>query len=341
MVQQIGASHKNFIAVQNANTARDIAAKIREDPLLAIKQQEQAAYEALMKNPLRLKEMQERNGIKVKKDKKDKKERKKEKKERKRRNRDDGADFDDYDRHRRSYSRSLSPEDRYLRRRDERRRSRSPLRSYDDDYDRRRSRSPDYRRRPERSPEGHGYDRRREFGRRDTYTDERRRRSPVDRSDASRARAYPGSDETSSEERRRDDERDYMRRRDSRSRSYERKRERSPSPSAYSKRTRTSPPPRRQAVPQTDSHSNSAEDRAARLAAMSSNAAKHEEERKERLLKLLEQEKADLEAEKKARAKSGGMGSFLSQEQKKVFSGAGGVEERIRRGRGGMIAEAD
>ena len=53
-----------------------MAAKIREDPLLAIKQQEQAAYQALMNNPLRLRELQERNGIKVKKD---KKERKKEK----------------------------------------------------------------------------------------------------------------------------------------------------------------------------------------------------------------------------------------------------------------------
>ena len=74
---------------------------------------------------------------------------------------------------------------------------------------------------------------------------------------------------------------------------------------------------------------------------MTSNAAKHEDERKERLMSLLEKEKAEYEAEEKARARSGGMGSFLSQEQKKVFGGAGGVEERIRRGRGGMVAEAD
>ena len=39
--------------------------------MLAIKQQEQASYQALMSNPLRLKEMQERNGIKPKKDKKE------------------------------------------------------------------------------------------------------------------------------------------------------------------------------------------------------------------------------------------------------------------------------
>jgi Pre-mRNA splicing factor len=86
---QIGASHKNFIAVQNANTARDVAAKVREDPLLAIKQQEAAAYEALMSNPLRLREMQERNGIKPsKKEKKEKKREKKERKEQRRRERE-------------------------------------------------------------------------------------------------------------------------------------------------------------------------------------------------------------------------------------------------------------
>ncbi|KIY51268.1 hypothetical protein FISHEDRAFT_12605, partial [Fistulina hepatica ATCC 64428] len=77
---KLGAAHKNFIAVQNANTARDIAAKIREDPLLAIKKQEQAAYEALMSNPLRLRELQERNGIKPKEDEAEKKRKKEEKK---------------------------------------------------------------------------------------------------------------------------------------------------------------------------------------------------------------------------------------------------------------------
>ncbi len=47
--------------MQNANSARDTAAKIREDPLLAIKQQEQAAMAALANRPeirKQLKEMQ-------------------------------------------------------------------------------------------------------------------------------------------------------------------------------------------------------------------------------------------------------------------------------------------
>ncbi|PLW21393.1 hypothetical protein PCANC_03819 [Puccinia coronata f. sp. avenae] len=47
-----------FISLQNANTARDTASKIREDPLLAIKQREQLAYEDLKKNPAKLKALQ-------------------------------------------------------------------------------------------------------------------------------------------------------------------------------------------------------------------------------------------------------------------------------------------
>jgi Pre-mRNA splicing factor/N-terminal domain of CBF1 interacting co-repressor CIR len=42
-----------FMAVQNANTVRDTASKIREDPMLAIKKQEQAAYEAMMNDPVK------------------------------------------------------------------------------------------------------------------------------------------------------------------------------------------------------------------------------------------------------------------------------------------------
>jgi hypothetical protein len=57
---------------------------------------------------------------------------------------------------------------------------------------------------------------------------------------------------------------------------------------------------------------------------------------------MLEKEKAELAAEERARAKSKGMGGFLSHEQKKVFGGGtGGLEERIRRGRGGMVVDGD
>ena len=65
---KVGAAHKNCIATHFANTVRDTTAKVREDPLLAIKQQEQA----LMSNPLGLEQFREKNGVKVKKDKKPK-----------------------------------------------------------------------------------------------------------------------------------------------------------------------------------------------------------------------------------------------------------------------------
>ncbi|KAG0242209.1 RNA-splicing factor [Actinomortierella wolfii] len=42
-----------------ANNPRDIQAKIREDPLLAIKRREQAALEAIARNPIKLRQMQE------------------------------------------------------------------------------------------------------------------------------------------------------------------------------------------------------------------------------------------------------------------------------------------
>lgn len=50
---QKSAGQESFMAVQNANTAKDTAAKIRDDPLLAIKKQEQAAYEAMMNDPVK------------------------------------------------------------------------------------------------------------------------------------------------------------------------------------------------------------------------------------------------------------------------------------------------
>ncbi|KAG8835977.1 RNA-splicing factor [Serendipita sp. 399] len=96
---KLGATHKNFIAVQNANTARDVAAKVREDPLFAIMQQQQNVMESLRDNPLRLKELQARTGINLKeKGKKDKD------KKGKRRHHED----DDYEHKRRADLRPLT-----------------------------------------------------------------------------------------------------------------------------------------------------------------------------------------------------------------------------------------
>ncbi|KAH9044518.1 Pre-mRNA splicing factor-domain-containing protein [Lactarius pseudohatsudake] len=329
--EKIGAAHKNFIAVQNANTARDVAAKVREDPLLAIKQQEAAAYETLMSNPLRLREMQERNGIKPsKKDKKDKKREKQERKEQRRREREERhrprspplSDYDERDHdHRRSprSRRSLSPRDRYSRSPVDSRRFRDrderPRPSYSPHRDGRRSRSPDSRR--ERRERSNGFD----TGRR-RVPDERKPRWP--RSDES-------DPETRGRERSRTPERGTRHGDDS---LLKRPRSRSPAVEAprNHKRTRPSSPPRPPAV--TD-------DRAARLAAMTNSAAEMSAERKDRLAALLEKEKAELEAEELARAKSKGMGGFLSKEQKKVFGGHGGLEERLRRSRAGLVTRVD
>jgi len=333
--EKIGAAHKNFIAIQNANTSRDIAAKVREDPLLAIKQQEAAAYEALMSNPLRLREMQERNGIKASK--KEKKEKRREKKEQRRREREERhrsptplSEYDerDYDRrHSPRPRRSQSPRDRY---------SRSPVdsRRYGDRNDRRRpSYSPHRDERRSRSPEA-GYGRReRNYG-----IDSGRHRAPDER----RPR-WPRSDESDPNiyhERRgrsRSPSPDRKIRHDS---DGSRKRHRSRSPaveiSPYHKRARPSPPHKPPIAA-----GGASEARAARLAAMTTNAAEMSTERKDRLNALLEKEKADLEAEERTRARSKGMGGFLSNEQKKVFGGHGGLEERLRRGRAGLVAQVD
>ena len=326
---KLAASHKSFIAVQNANTSRDIAAKIREDPLLAIKQQEQSAYQALLSNPLRLAKMQRDLGVKPAKDKKDKKLEKEERKRLKRERR-----------HRRERElRSPSPSamrkdsersplpDRYrhsprsqgLRYSSSRSRSRSRSRSlspaprrYDDDNSRRsRCYSPD------------------------SYRGRNRSRSPSpirSKIDSERPYRRPRSRPGEYSNGRREDQ-PYRQRSPDHG-----KRSRSPNPrfrSPVHKRVRVDRSP-----PRPHSTDN-AEARNARLAAMASNATAMSADRQQRLAALLEKEKSELEADEQARAKSKGMSGFLSQEQKRVFGGVGGLEDRIRRGRGGMVVDAD
>lgn len=271
-----------------------------------------------MTNPLRLRELQERNGIKPKKD---KKERKREKEERKRLKHEKKHQKDRYSRSLSPRSRHSTSSERYYRSK----RSASPERYY--------SRSPVPTRQPTDVRD-----------RRYNYTETRRRysrsRSPL-RRDQSRGRISSIPTRSS-----RVDGRSLSPRRRlengkrSRSRSPPSSGEHSPSP----KRTRVhrSPaPPQRLSRPVERDSINGAHDRAARLAAMTSNASSMVVERQERLKELLEREKAELEADEEARAKSKGMSGFLSHEQKKVFGGVGGLEDRIRRGRGGMVVDAD
>jgi len=307
---KIGATHKNFIAVQNANTARDIAAKIREDPLFAIKQQEQAAYQALLINPLRLKELQERNGIKAKRSdrKRDKEARRAEKKRLKALAKGARSPRSISPLHRR-YSRSNSPD--HDRRYATRIRSRSPHCRPDNEDRNRRSRSRDC---DIRRPQSVGQD------------------TPPRGDDGDRKRKRTSRTARSS----------------SPSSSLERKPKmpyREGTPERYDDPRRTSPreyysrPP---AATRPTPSISAEEDRAARLAAMSSSAQEMNLERRQRLEMMLKQEtedKAREDQDRMYRAKSGGVGGFLDSERRKVYAGGmeGGLGERIRRGRGAMV----
>jgi len=134
-----------------------------------------------------------------------------------------------------------------------------------------------------------------------------------------------------------------------------RKRSRSSSPryndDSRSKRYRMDPPPpapQPRAGPSNQIHSSGkdaktlAEERAARLAAMTSSASDMQDDRKKRLAELLAKEKVELakeELERAKSAKSGGVGDFMSADYKKVYSGEGGLEDRIRRSRGTLVID--
>lgn len=137
------AAEDSFMALQHANTLKDTASKIREDPMLAIKKQEQAAYEAMMNDPVKRRQVLKAAGGDVKVE--------KERKHGKHRHRDD--DDDNHRRHKRR-RREEADHEHSGSRQQRRRRSESP--SYS------RSRSP-YRRRNEGSDR---HERSRHHGRR-------------------------------------------------------------------------------------------------------------------------------------------------------------------------------
>ncbi|KAM0387277.1 hypothetical protein ACHAO7_008612 [Fusarium culmorum] len=185
------AGTESFMALQNANTARDTAAKIREDPLLAIKRQEQAAYEAMMNDPARRRQLLASRGIDE--EKKDKSRRKEDRHRRRHRHR--SADGEDrHHRRRRSYSRSQSPrrrdgsrEDRHRRRRDDSRDRHSRRRRDGSDEGGRRDR--DNRSGGDRHR--HDGDRRHSDEPRDERRDNRRDERPRDNNRQYSRRSYP------------------------------------------------------------------------------------------------------------------------------------------------------
>ncbi|PFH62252.1 hypothetical protein XA68_14383 [Ophiocordyceps unilateralis] len=160
------AGQESFMALQNANNARDTAAKIRDDPLLAIKRQEQAAYDAMMNDPIKRRQLLSSMGID---DERSRRRSETESRHGRRHHRRRSRDDHGHGRHRhRHRSRSRSPRrsrDGLERRRRRDSDERSPRRT-SDDYEARRRRS------------GHYGDSARE--RYDSASEEERRRWPRD-----------------------------------------------------------------------------------------------------------------------------------------------------------------
>ena len=299
----------SFMALQNANTVRDTAAKIREDPMLAIKKQEQAAYEELMNDPVKRRLLLKASGVDVAP---------KEKEHRYRKHHRDERDGH----HRSHKTRRLNTENRYSRRNkhEHRRRSRSPSYSRSPSPARRRSASPYHSRRRSPSPYRHS---------KESPSSPRRRRS---RSPYSRRRKSGNSRSP-----------DYRRG----SPSPHRRRSGSPRLShnsnglKHSKSWHNSRPRNgsftEKIDPGIENQNDKNNDREARLAAMQSAASELDQDRAKRIAALEERERADREAEEAARARSsklGGKGDFVTGLNRKA--GELSIGERMRRGKHGL-----
>ena len=313
------STEESFMALQNANTVRDTAAKIREDPMLAIKQREQAAYETLMNDPVSRRRLLKETGHDLKP----------KEKEHRRRHRHHHRDDRDDDYHRGSKRKRTDDEDRYSRtgrRYDEE--DRHHHRSYHDH--RRRSDSSTYSRSPSpsrlrRSPSPHS---------------PRRIRSP---SPYYRRRSRSPPRQTNGHNL------NHSRRSPS---PYYRRRSRSPPPQKTNGRhlrhsksfPADRPPLRRKSSAEAHSEEKSREraknqtaDKSARLAAMQADANDLDAVRSSRLAAIEERERAEREAEQKARDRSGrygGRGDFVNGLNRKA--GEMDIGERIKRGRGGL-----
>ncbi|TVY51119.1 Pre-mRNA-splicing factor CWC25 [Lachnellula cervina] len=318
------ASEDSFMALQNANTVRDTASKVREDPMLAIKRQEQAAYEAMMNDPIKRRQLLAlAGGMGATEESKPKREKK----------------------HRRHHHRHRDDSD------DERRHKRR--RRNDDDRghrssrsDHRRRRSPSYSRSP--SP----------VGRKDSYDKSRRPRSasPEDRGrgrpdsnryyDQRRRRNTSSGDSRSpSPDRRRvspDRRKSYPTSRDDRGNNGAGRRNgvdrfNGQRNGGYEKRD-----DRRNQTGGNEASEDKEAERQKKLAAMQQDASKLDVDREKRLAALAEQEKADCEAEDRAREKSskyGDKGDFINGLNRKA--GDVSLADRLGRGRQGFQKDED
>ena len=274
--------------MQNANSARDTAAKIREDPLLAIRQQEQAAMAALANRPeirRKLKEMQQMKGD-TKEERKARKRAEKEVSE----IRETMIDLQE---------RRLARHDKKHRHSHSYRDSRSPRSNYSDDRDYKSSRRDSY---SSRKDDRDSYDSRRME---DRHFDRSRSSSPR-RDRVPTKRYYDESPRRNS--RPRDEPRDEKPREDPRLppppvHLGQETRDIKPRPSRPSAMEMADRPVSSRSMP---TPSNDLDDmRAARLAAMSSSAHQLYEQRTKSLAQRAEEEKRQAETEERMRVKYG------------------------------------
>lgn len=325
------ASEDSFMALQHANTLRDTAAKIREDPMLAIKRQEQTAYESMMNDPVKRRRLLEAIGGES-----EKKEKIKERKH-KHHHRRHHDDSEDERRHKRRRTGDTERDERSSRHHHRRRRSRSRTPN---------SRSPspdrgrtirDRKRRDSRSASP----------RRERERDVKQEHRTTDR----RVSPYPPRSRSRSSDRKRSYSLE-------RARQYDRPNQRPPnrrddnqdrnwrSGDNLAARNRDRPrgghhdqPGRQPADGGSDGRRQEGQDaeRQRKLAAMQQDASTLDVDRERRLAALAEQEKIDREAEDNARAKSSkysDKADFVNGMHLKV--GSMGLADRIGRGRQGL-----
>ena len=299
------ATEESFMALQNANTARDTAAKIREDPMLAIKQKEQAAYEALMNDPVSRRRLLKEAGQDVKL---------KDRKRHEHRHRQRHHHYQDkHDRHCSQYEREHNGHSNGRKRR------------YSEVDERRDGRS---RRQVEAGRQHHRQHSESPFSSR-SPSPYRRRRSPSPYSNRRSRSPSPYS---------RHDYRSPPRHYQNNNRSPSHHQHNGHRPLNHSKSfPEGRSKPRRNTSFSDKDHKSEVERRAVRLAEMQSDANELDVQRSSRLKALREQERANLEQEDEARDRSskyGGRGDFVHSLNRKA--GEMDVGERIKRGKGGL-----
>ncbi|KAG5963472.1 hypothetical protein E4U57_006204 [Claviceps arundinis] len=356
------AGEDSFMALQNANTARDTASKIREDPLLAIKRQEQAAYEAMMNDPIRRRQLLHSMGVDdpKKKERSGDKESRHKRKHRRHRSRSRSRERDSEDekrRHRRrhrSNSRSRSPRrHRHEGDGDEHRRQQrhgrdfgqrlSPSRRRDGSRDQRRGHSP-LRRRDDSQDRGRGHSSSR---RRDGSRDQRRNKSPPRRRDGSRNQSHDqgpryqdNRHHSSYRTRHHSPPQGHMH--DSRHKDNDGRGARSGSGNGNRYRSNGNGHNynhnRSRQAPHANDDDDGEAEKARKLAAMQSAASELDLEREKRLAALAERERAAREADSKAREREGERG-FVNGLHKQA--GKLDLGERMGRNRQGYQRDDD